>query len=231
MQSLPAVVDNQSDLPASIDRLEVAIAAATTPAEVKMMLASVDAAIAYASRYYREQGDVIRRAKALRVIAERRLGEILAAMPKATGSAGTGRPPLGGAKSEPPKSDAPTLADIGIDKKTSSRAQRLAKLPEAVFEKVVLGEIPVAKAIAPPKPKAKMTAKEHRAEQFEQAQQNFVSMFASLSRQVIRELAERHDPLSPEECRLAKELADECARAVRRAEATPVESLTVETEA
>lgn len=61
-------------------------------------------------------------AKALRVIAERRLGEILAAMPKASGSAGTGRPTLGGTKSEPPKSDAPTLADIGIDKKTSSRA-------------------------------------------------------------------------------------------------------------
>lgn len=226
MSTLPVVTDSASDLPASIDRLEVAIAAATTPAEVKMMLASVDAAIAYASRYYREQGDVIRRAKALRVIAERRLGEILAAMPKATG----GQPyQATGAKAEPVET--PTLADIGIDKKTSSRAQRLAKLPEAVFEKVVSGEIPVAKAIAAPKPKAKMTAKEHRTEQFEQAQQNFVSMFASLSRQVIRELAERRDPLSQEECRLAKELADACARAVRRAEAVPIEPLNVETEA
>lgn len=63
----------------------------------------------------------VRRAKALRVIAERRLGEILVAMPKATGTRGVIQSDMagaGGTNSEPP-ADAPTLADIGIDKTRS----------------------------------------------------------------------------------------------------------------
>ena len=37
--------------------------------------------------------------------------------------------------------DAPTLAEIGIDKRTSSRAQKLAALPEKTFAAVAAGEI------------------------------------------------------------------------------------------
>jgi hypothetical protein len=48
----------------------------------------------------------------------RRLGEILRDMPKAT----AGRPTEIGSTSEPIHRGAPTLADIGIDKKTSMRA-------------------------------------------------------------------------------------------------------------
>lgn len=65
----------------------------------------------------------------LRLQAERRLGEMLRDMPKATGTAGMGRPSLGGSTSEPPKTEM-TLAEIGIDKKVSMRAQRLAALPD-----------------------------------------------------------------------------------------------------
>lgn len=54
---------------------------------------------------------------------ERRLGEMLAKMPKAKGSAGTGRPTLGGTKAEPPKCET-TLADLGIDKKMSAARPR-----------------------------------------------------------------------------------------------------------
>jgi hypothetical protein len=56
---------------------------------------------------------------------------MLAAAPMAKGNRGAGRPKKGGAKVEPPKSDAPTLADVGITKKESSRSQELAKVPPA----------------------------------------------------------------------------------------------------
>ena len=45
-----------------------------------------------------------------------------------------GRDSPGSAKQEPPEDDRPTLAAAGIDKKLSSRAQKLAAVPEAEFE-------------------------------------------------------------------------------------------------
>ena len=62
----------------------------------------------------------------LELRAERKLGEIWEETPKAKGTRGQGRPKIGGAKTEPPKNAPPTLADIGISKKTSSRVQVLA---------------------------------------------------------------------------------------------------------
>ena len=70
-------------------------------------------------------------AKSLRLQAERRLGEILRDMPKATGA--KGNPGGQGAqvvRFQDGTTQTPTLADIGIDKKTSMRAQRLAALPD-----------------------------------------------------------------------------------------------------
>lgn len=55
----------------------------------------------------------------------------------------------------------PTLADIGIDKRTSSRAQRLAALPEQKFAAITAGEISVAKAIALPPKKASAKTRAH----------------------------------------------------------------------
>jgi hypothetical protein len=60
---------------------------------------------------------------AKRIQTERKLGTMLREMPKATGTAGQGRPALGGTITEPPKDNSPTLAELGIDKKLSSRAQ------------------------------------------------------------------------------------------------------------
>lgn len=74
----------------------------------------------------------------IRIRAERKLGELIDAQKDATGlnrgRAGAGRPALGGAQEEPPKDDRPTLAELGVDKKLSSRAQRLAHLPPEAFE-------------------------------------------------------------------------------------------------
>jgi hypothetical protein len=60
--------------------------------------------------------------------AGERIGVELAAQPKAQGTRGQGRPSLGGSKSEPPKSDVPTLAEMGVDRKFAAQAQKLAEL-------------------------------------------------------------------------------------------------------
>lgn len=67
---------------------------------------------------------LIEHATEIRVRAERRAGEMLAAMPKAKGTrgqfiAGDGS---GGATLEPPEHTAPTLASLGVSKNTVERA-------------------------------------------------------------------------------------------------------------
>lgn len=75
--------------------------------------------------------------------AERRLGELLieqkATVGIASGTRGqlAGRDASGGAVLEPPEDKRPTLADIGVDKKLSSHAQKVAAIPEAEFEGIV----------------------------------------------------------------------------------------------
>lgn len=84
----------------------------------------------------------IRYASGIKLDAERKLGEYLRQAPKATGTAGQGRPALGGTDKEPPKQDqAPTLKDLGISKKLSSEAQRLASIPDDAFARVKSGEV------------------------------------------------------------------------------------------
>ena len=63
------------------------------------------------------------------VRAERRLGQLLETAPKNNGSRGVG-------KSGVP-SKHPTLTELGIDKKLSSRARKLAKVDEQAFEAAV----------------------------------------------------------------------------------------------
>lgn len=65
----------------------------------------------------------------IRMRAERRLGEMLASSPKNAGARGVG-------KSGVP-AEHPTFKDAGIDKKLSSRAQRMAAVPEDKFEGMI----------------------------------------------------------------------------------------------
>jgi ParB family chromosome partitioning protein len=88
-------------------------------------------------------------AKEIQLYAERRLGELLAEMPKATGSRGMGRPKIGGSDRELPK-DAPTLAELGIDKKLSVRARKFAKKPLTEFRGFVEMQVEKAAGLALP---------------------------------------------------------------------------------
>ncbi len=72
--------------------------------------------------------DVCNEAAEVKLWAERRIGELLAAMPKSEGQLYRGHTML-------PRDEAtPSLADLGIHKMQSHRWQALATLPEDVFE-------------------------------------------------------------------------------------------------
>lgn len=69
----------------------------------------------------------------IRVRAERRLGEMLREAPKRTTAHSTGGGSKG-SKREPLPDAPPTLAEIGVSKKLSARAQKAAAIPQETFE-------------------------------------------------------------------------------------------------
>jgi hypothetical protein len=102
-----------------------------------------DAATA-AERYFRQQRlgkGIIRQAKIITLVALRRLGGFLTATPRASG----GQPYHGatGTQCVP----VATLADLKIDKNTSSWAQQLHDLPDDFFEAICNGDISVRRAL------------------------------------------------------------------------------------
>jgi hypothetical protein len=70
-------------------------------------------------------------AQTIEIDALRQLGDMLKATDRAKGAMGIGKKIECGTKMEPHLEQLPTLSDLGIDKKTSSLAQKLATLPEA----------------------------------------------------------------------------------------------------
>jgi len=71
----------------------------------------------------------------IRIRAERRLGEMIRAQKEGEGLAKGGQPYQStGAEMEPVGKSVPTLAQVGISKKLSSRSQAIAAIPEDEFE-------------------------------------------------------------------------------------------------
>ena len=70
----------------------------------------------------------------IKVRAERRAGEMLAQMPKATGAKGIGT----SAVLHEDRTQPLTLAELDISKNESSRWQKLAAIPEAEFDAAVV---------------------------------------------------------------------------------------------
>lgn len=141
-----AVIETDATVVA-MNRARLALAEAKTIQQTKLIVDTAAAAEIYAKRQKLGE-EASELALSIKIEALRKLGEMLAATPKATGAAGTGRPNLGGSKTVPPKTDAPTLAELGLSKKESAVAQKLAALPESDFQQVRDGHITVAKAIA-----------------------------------------------------------------------------------
>ena len=124
----PAIQYMSDAVLAKLDKCRVYLAECTKAEEAKEIADVAEAARVYAKR--KGAGiEVYNKASEYRLRAERKLGEILATTPKAEG----GRPLKTGSKTEPVS----TLAEMGIDKKTSSRAQALAAVPDEDFEAMV----------------------------------------------------------------------------------------------
>ena len=148
------------------DAARYALSVAVEVDEVKDIRDKAEAMAAYARQA--KDTELVQWATEIKVRAERRAGQMLAEMPKASGNAGLGRPKIGGNTIVPPKSNDKTLADIGITKNESSRWQKLAAVSEEQFEhavaaaKEVAGEVTTAamlRAARSDEPKDTETAK------------------------------------------------------------------------
>ncbi len=143
------------------DAARVALEAASKIDEVKSIHDKAVAMAAYAKQA--KDNDMVNWAVEIKVRAERRAGELLKAMPKNVGgqSAHKLKPanPTG-SKKEPVENNAQTLAQQGISKKESMTWQKLAEIPESVFEKKLVavqkqGEKLTTKAVLDAKPAPK----------------------------------------------------------------------------
>lgn len=123
-----------------LDLARAALAEAKTIQETKKIVDVAGAAEIYARR--QQLGDeAIGYAHSIKIEALRLLGEML----KNTPDAKPGPKPQLGSASEP--NSVPTLFDLGIDKKVSMVAQRLADLPPEQFQAVRDGHSTITKAI------------------------------------------------------------------------------------
>ena len=111
-----------------------ALAAARSIDEVKNIRNKAEALRAYALQAKNRELEID--AAEIRIRAERRLGELQAEQPKNRGTRGQ---LVGPSKMAVPTDETPTLKELGIDYKLSSRAQKLAAVPQAKFESM-LGE-------------------------------------------------------------------------------------------
>jgi uncharacterized caspase-like protein len=116
------------------DAMVRAIAKAEKVDEVKDIRDKAQALEAYARQA--RDNEALNRAVRIRVRAERRAGELLEKMDKAKGARerGTKR----GTATRSTDSTASTLADLGVSKYQASRWQKLAQIPEKVFEERLL---------------------------------------------------------------------------------------------
>jgi N6-adenosine-specific RNA methylase IME4 len=111
---------------AALDRLTDEIENAPSLESVE---AIANAAAGY-QRMYKPISEVADRAGEVWVVAETKIGAERAKQPKATGRAGPGRGKAG-AKAGPAFNDAATLKEIGLEKKRTQRAVKLAAIPIA----------------------------------------------------------------------------------------------------
>jgi hypothetical protein len=116
-----------------------ALANAKVVDEAKQIRNTADAMRTYARLAHNKDLEID--ATEIRIRAERRLGELIAAQKATVGLAkgsdrGGRKSKFDGSRKEPSNAP-PTLKDAGIDKKLSASAQRLANVPAAKFERLV----------------------------------------------------------------------------------------------
>jgi hypothetical protein len=114
--------------------------AAQTVEEVNRIRAWAEAIAMYARTA--KKSELKAEAETIRLYALRRLGQLMAEQKKTvglnTGTAGKGRPKIGGVSETPPKPDErPTLTEAGIDKNLAKEARKAAPLTDQQIEEKV----------------------------------------------------------------------------------------------
>lgn len=109
---------------------------ATTIHQAKL-ISDVAAAQEIFAHRQRLGDEIVGYAHQIKIYALAKLGELLAVMPKNVGAT-KGKT---GIKGEPVLDSTPTLAELGLDKKTSMVAQQLADLPTPVRDAIASREI------------------------------------------------------------------------------------------
>lgn len=122
-------------------RASSALAQAQTIQQTKKIVDAAHAAEIYAKRQKLGE-EAMGMAASIKVEALRKLGEMLKATPRAKGEI------LRGSILVPREDDAETLAELGLTKKESAVAQKLAALPDEDFKQVRDGHVSISKAIA-----------------------------------------------------------------------------------
>lgn len=131
----------QSDIVLSkLNTARLALEEAKTIQETKKILDVAAAAEIYAKRQQLGE-EAILYATSIKIEALRQLGNMLKNTPRNEG----GRPPETGTNSAPVF---PTLADMGLDKKTSKLAQDIAALPEKKIDAIKAGIVSLGKAVS-----------------------------------------------------------------------------------
>jgi hypothetical protein len=116
-----------------LDRAKLALAECKTAMEAKQISDIAEAARVYLERT-NASVETVNRAAEIRTLAERQMGAFLQQMPKNVGAHGS---KVSGSERELVKDQTPTLAEIGITKKQSSTAQKLAAIPAEEFHERV----------------------------------------------------------------------------------------------
>jgi hypothetical protein len=97
---------------------------------------AAEAAEVYAKR--RDLGEEVElMARSIKMDALRRLGQLLAQIPRNRG----------GSPGSVMDKETPKLKELGIDSRTSMLAQKIAALPEGIFDRVRIGDVSVSAAI------------------------------------------------------------------------------------
>jgi hypothetical protein len=134
-------------------------------------------------------------AEAIRMMAERRIGQMMQEQKKTVGlnpgTAGRGRPTKGGFSKNPPKKDArPTLAEAGIDKNLAHKARKAAAKSEDEFAK----EVDAKRAGAREPPSKEKKAQEKEATPISSLVDECIIMVQKKIRRTIVEMRRRHAP-------------------------------------
>lgn len=131
----------------SMKRASMALAEAVTISQTKKIMDVAAAAEIYAKRQHLSE-EAEQMAATVKVEALRKLGEMLRATERAPSAKGTGSNQHAKKEVEFRNGTPPTLSELGLTKKESAVAQKLAALPEKSFQQVRDGHVTVAKAIA-----------------------------------------------------------------------------------